>query len=134
MIEVIIPGDPVSQKRHRDSKHGGKYDPSKKDKKRIRNLFLQHKPTKPLECLLRVDIYAFFETPKSWSKKKRKEARGKFRSKTPDVDNLQKIIFDALNKYVYKDDAQIVSSKTEKYYSTKPCTVIRITKIEQEYI
>ena len=134
MIEVIIPGKPMSQKRHRDSKNGGKYDPSKQDKKRIRNFFLPHKPTEPLECLLKVDIYAFFRTPTSWSGVKKKRSEGKYRPKTPDVDNIEKIIYDALNKYIYVDDSQIVRSVTEKYYSVQPCTVIKIESIQQDKI
>ena len=126
MIEVIIAGDPMSQKRHRPSKWGGNYDPSSEEKKRIRNCFLPHKPPKPLTGHLHVTIVAFFRTPTSWSNKKKKEAEGAFRGKTPDVDNIAKIIFDALNNYIYKDDAQIVSSRVEKRYSVKPCTVIKI--------
>lgn len=133
-IEVIIPGEPKSQKRHRPSKRGGYYDPSSKDKEFIRNYFLKHKPTEPYEGLLSVEIYAFFKTPESWSEKKKKQAEGKFRGKTPDSDNLEKIVFDALNKYIYRDDALIVQNKTERRYSVKPCTVIRIKSIEQEYI
>ena len=133
-IEVIIPGDPFAQKRHRSNGRGGNYDPSSDDKKRIRDFFFEHKPTKPYEGLLSVEIYAFFQTPKSWSEKKKKEAEGKFRGKTPDSDNVEKIIFDALNKYIYRDDSLIVINKTERRYSVKPCTVIRIKSIEQEYI
>ncbi len=32
---IVIPGNPVAKKRHRDSKHGGKYNPSAADEKRI---------------------------------------------------------------------------------------------------
>ena len=133
-IEVIIPGQPKAQKRHRDSRNGGKYDPSSEDKKLIRNYFFPHRQPEPYEGLLEVEIYAFFQTPKSWSEKKQKYAEGKFRGKTPDSDNVDKIIFDALNKYIYRDDALIVKHKTERRYSMKPCTVIRIKSIEQECI
>jgi Holliday junction resolvase RusA-like endonuclease len=133
-IEVIIPGKPLAQKRHRTSKNGKRYDPSSGDKQTIRGYFLPHKPTEPYEGLLEVEVYAFFQTPTSWSEKKQKYAEGKFRGKTPDSDNIEKIIFDALNKYIYTDDALIVKNKTERRYSMKPCTVIRIKSIEQEYI
>lgn len=133
-IEVIIPGQPFAQKRHRDSRNGGKYDPSASDKKVIRNHFFPHKKGKPYEGLLSIEIYAFFQTPKSWSKKKQDEAEGKFRGKTPDADNVEKIIFDALNKYIYKDDALIVRNHCERRYSMKPCTVIKLKSLEQEVI
>lgn len=133
-IKVIIPGQPLAQKRHIPSFRGGNFDPSSEDKKTVRDYFFPHKPPKPYEGLLRVEIYAFFQTPKSWSKKKQDYAEGKYRGKTPDSDNLEKLIFDALNNYIYKDDALIVVNKTERMYSMKPCTVIRIKSLEQEYI
>jgi Holliday junction resolvase RusA-like endonuclease len=133
-IEVIIPGQPMSQKRHRTGRGGHRYDPSKSDKERIQNCFLHVKPTKPTKELLRMDIFAFFETPTSWSEEKRQKYEGLYRGKTPDCDNLDKLVFDALNKYLYADDKQIVSSHTEKYYSVMPCTVIRIKTINQELL
>jgi Holliday junction resolvase RusA-like endonuclease len=133
-IEVIIPGQPMSQKRHRPSFRGGNYDPSSEDKKRIQNCFLHVKPTKPTTELLRMDIFAFFETPTSWSEKKRQQYEGLYRGKTPDCDNIQKIVMDALNKFLYVDDKQIVSSHTEKFYSVMPCTVIRIKTINQKLL
>jgi Holliday junction resolvase RusA-like endonuclease len=50
--------------------------------------------------------------------------------KRPDVDNLIKIVMDALEKLTYKNDAQIVSAKIDKYYSNKPGLDIKIYRIE----
>ena len=133
-IKVVIPGQPRAQKRHRPSFRGGNFDPSSEDKKVIRDHFFPHKQPKPYEGLLSIEIYAFFQTPKSWSEKKKKEVEGKFRGKTPDVDNICKIVLDSLNKYIYTDDNLVVIQKVEKRYSVKPCTVIKLKSIEQEYI
>lgn len=40
-----------------------------------------------------------------------------FRSKKPDVDNLAKLIMDALNGVLYKDDGQVSILHCEKRYS-----------------
>jgi Holliday junction resolvase RusA-like endonuclease len=41
-------------------------------------------------------------------------------TKKPDIDNIEKIIFDALNGIAYNDDSQIVSCWADKFYSTVP--------------
>ena len=69
---------------------------------------------------LKVTIKAYMIVPSSASKK-RKDAmlRGDTRpTKTPDVDNIAKIILDALNGIAYKDDAQVVTLFVDKYWSS----------------
>ena len=127
-MRIIIPGQPFSQKRHRTNGYR-RYDPSAKDKKTIRKQLLPIKPPKPLESNLKVTIWAYFQTPKSWSKKKQEEVEGLYRAKNPDVDNIFKIYADAMNGYIYKDDRQIVRGQVVKYYSMEPKTVIIISEI-----
>jgi Holliday junction resolvase RusA-like endonuclease len=71
---------------------------------------------------LEMTIIAYFAIPKSASKKKREEMiLGKIRpTKKPDMDNIVKIIADALNQIAYKDDSQIVDTLVRKYYSDNP--------------
>ena len=128
MIDITIPGQPFVQKRHRPSHRGGYYDPSSEDKKTIQWQLRAGnvKPRKPFTVSLMIEIIAYFETPKSWSKKKKREHEGQYRPKTPDADNIFKIYADAMNNYIYEDDAQIVRSVVEKRYSTEPRTVIKI--------
>lgn len=59
---------------------------------------------------IEVHIVAYFDIPKSYSKKKSKEAveHQMFPCKKPDADNIAKIILDGLNGVAYHDDAQIV--------------------------
>lgn len=59
---------------------------------------------------IEVHIVAYFDIPKSYSKKKSKEAaeHQMFPCKKPDADNIAKIILDGLNSVAYHDDAQIV--------------------------
>lgn len=129
-MKITIEGQPYSQKRHRTAKSGHRYDPSSKDKKAIQKALLPIKPTKPLTGLFAVTIRAYFETPKSWSDKKREEHEEWFRPKTPDVDNIEKILFDAMNKYILADDKMIVYTSVSKHYSMNPRTEIEIHEID----
>lgn len=64
-------------------------------------------------------IAAFFEPPKSISKKKRAEMlEGKiWPAKKPDSDNIAKVVLDALNGIAYHDDTQIIKLVVTKAYS-----------------
>ena len=46
-----------------------------------------------------------------------------------DIDNHAKAIFDALNKIVWLDDAQVVSCTVDKYQSSTPKIEIEITEL-----
>ena len=64
-------------------------------------------------------IKAYFTIPKSTSKKKtiqmiNQEIRP---TKRCDCDNISKVILDALNKIVFRDDSQIISEKIDKFYT-----------------
>ena len=128
-MKITIPGQPFSQKRHRTNGYR-RYDPSSKDKKTIRKQLLPIKPTNPLESKLSVIIRAYFQTPKSWSKKKQKSVECTSRPKSPDVDNIVKIYADAMNGYIYKDDRQIVHCDIAKKYSMEPRIEIIINEVQ----
>ena len=38
-------------------------------------------------------------------------------TKKPDIDNIVKVVLDAMNKFAFKDDTQIVKLEVEKLYS-----------------
>ena len=64
-IEIIIPGNPKSQQRHRHFSTGkfhGTYDPSSKDKENFLLTVMNNKPEKPLDIPLCVDIYFYFRS------------------------------------------------------------------------
>lgn len=81
---------------------------------------------------LKVHIQAFFETPKSYSKKKRELAiAGRIRPTVkPDTDNISKNIKDALNGIAYPDDKQVVSETIEKFYDDSVYTIVSIEDIQ----
>ena len=83
---------------------------------------------------VRVRIDAYYDTPKSESKKKLRNmlAGLLFPTKKPDWDNIGKIICDALNGIAWKDDAQIVDGHVLKHYSEVPRTDVLIEEVQHE--
>ncbi len=82
---------------------------------------------------LQMIISAYYEIPKSTTKKKRAEIMdGKlYPTKKPDADNIAKVICDALNKIAYKDDTQIIDLTVRKLYSADlPKVVVEIYEKE----
>ena len=64
-------------------------------------------------------ITAYFPVPKSTTKKDRERIRNKelFPMKKPDIDNIVKVICDALNGIAYHDDKQVVKLEVRKLYT-----------------
>lgn len=86
------------------------------------------------KVMLELSIDAYYTIPESISKKKKEAmAAGLIRpTKKPDIDNVLKIIADALNKVAYHDDSQIVSVCVNKYYSEKPRVEVALSKINTD--
>ena len=80
------------------------------------------------ETPVSVKIIAHHAIPKSFSKKKREGAlAGDIRPQTkPDIDNVVKVVCDALNGVAYRDDTQVIRVQAEKIYSDEPKLVIAI--------
>ncbi|MDP4117635.1 MAG: RusA family crossover junction endodeoxyribonuclease [Bacillota bacterium] len=78
--------------------------------------------TKPLK----IEVYALFEIPKSFTKGKRLAAEHNIIRPTvkPDWDNIGKIVADSLNGIAYKDDVQIVDGGVKKYFTCREARVI----------
>jgi Holliday junction resolvase RusA-like endonuclease len=70
--------------------------------------------------------------PASWSQKKRAAAlAGQIRPTTkPDIDNVEKAIFDGLNGVTWKDDVQVVDVRKGKRYSDTPGVWVEIQPVE----
>lgn len=88
------------------------------------NLIIQYFKIKyprfvPLENRVRVKIEAHFKIPKNTSKKNTQIMLDGILSPTkkPDIDNITKVVLDALNKIAFKDDNQITKIEVEKKYS-----------------
>mgnify|MGYP001947951195 CR=1 FL=1 len=131
-IRFIVNGSPIGNQRAADGKHG-KYLPAK-SRKYQENIAWNFrkalggavKPTgKPIE----VSVLAFYPVPKSWPVWKQEAALAGDIVPTvkPDVDNIEKAIYDGLNEVAYHDDAQIVNvNGFIKRYSRQPRVEITI--------
>lgn len=82
----------------------------------------------PLSAPLEVDVTFFMPIPKGTSGIKKRQMLNNvcFHMKRPDIDNLQKFLFDCLKEIVLQDDSQIVELRARKIYSDKPGTSVRI--------
>lgn len=99
----------------------------------VRTCYLEKYRGQPiLENPLKVKIIAYYEIPKSTSKKKRLEMKDckVFPTVKPDTDNIAKSILDSLNNIAYLDDKQVVKLEVEKYYSDVACVVVMIDEVE----
>ena len=61
-----------------------------------------------------------------------KHLNGEYKTTKPDTDNLIKLFKDCMTKLGYwKDDAQIVSEITEKFYATIPGIFVHICPLQE---
>ena len=82
-------------------------------------------------AMLDVRIIAYYDIPKSTSKKKRRAMlEHKIRpTKKPDWDNVGKIVCDSLNKVAYHDDSAVVDAQVRKFYSENPRVDVMIRSV-----
>lgn len=106
-ISFFVHCEPVPQPRARVSTRGGfarayvdKKHPSHALKQAIRDAFTGEKLQGPIGCTLSF----LFKRPKSHTRKQRELD---YHTSRGDIDNLQKLVFDALNGLAYDDDKQI---------------------------
>ena len=112
-------------------KMGRMYTPSatQKFEQKVKNAFLEKYTLKELsDKPIKAVIIAEFEPPKSISKKKRLELIEEVidYTKKPDIDNISKIILDALNGIAYKDDNQISKLEVIKRYSYENKIIVKL--------
>ena len=126
MIELHVPGKPIAlpRQRHRivKCKHGKmfvqSYTPARGPAAQWKRIIAKMARTmfdQPLDGPLQVSIEFVFQVkskPQAW------------RIKTPDVDNLVKLILDALNGIAYHDDRQVAVLMAAKTESVESCGAI----------
>lgn len=79
-----------------------------------------------------VDLDIRVSIPDSWSQKRKGLAqRGELAAtKKPDIDNVEKAIFDGLNGVVWKDDVQAVQVTKRKRYADVPGVVVIVRELD----
>jgi Holliday junction resolvase RusA-like endonuclease len=117
-IAFLIPGQPQGKGRPRATAIGGHarmYTPAKTRGYEAEVWEAYRKAGGGMmEGLLSMQIKAYREIPKSWSKVEREKACTTFCKTKPDLDNIVKVICDALNGVAFKDDSQVVKVVAEK--------------------
>ena len=78
-----------------------------------------------------VQICLFVTPPASWSLKKQRAALDHVTMPTakPDVDNVIKGIFDAMNEIVFRDDKQVVDLSVQKRYAETARAFVKVTAL-----
>lgn len=145
MIEFTIPGDPRGKARPRvvRLKNGASmsYTPDKtvEYEELIRQRFRQQWPSTelpfPYKTPVCVMITACFGIPKSTSKKARTAMLSgqTYPTKKPDVDNVVKIVLDALNGFAWHDDAQVIDLHISKTYTERePFVRVGLNRAEMQ--
>lgn len=132
ILDLRVYGFPIAQGRPRAFKMRGTeqirvYDPAKSRswKQDVKVQVLQ-KMAFASDGLVEgpLEVYLGFKMPKPKSARK----KDVYPAKRPDLENLAKAVFDAMENVVYRDDAQIVRAVLEKDYDPQPGVVIRVEK------
>ena len=129
MISFVVPGEPAAKGRPRMTRGGRVYTPKKtvSAENMVRVYATQAMVGQPLlEGPLTVEIIAVLSIPRSWSKKRKDLAANHslLPIKTPDIDNLAKLVTDAMNGVVYHDDKQITTLRATKIFGEAPGTAV----------
>ncbi len=137
---LVVLGDPKAQGRAR-ARNAGKFiqiydDPKSAKKKREFGVIIQEQaPEKLLDCPLRVDLVFCMPRPQGHYGTGRnagvlKSSAPINHTKRPDIDNLRKLVMDAMTGIFWRDDSLVCEGTTWKRYSDRPRTEIYIKKLE----
>ena len=127
----FVPGNPIALKRHRQGRWGN-YDPSAGDKSDFLAKAMQFRPEVPFDVPIFVTLNFNFSRPKNHygtgkNSNKLKDSSPFWHTSTPDLDNLEKFVFDALNGVFWKDDKICAKKESGKQYvDTTPGIYIKI--------
>lgn len=137
-IKFSVPGKPFGKQRPKFSR-AGKYvmtytpDETTNYESLVKLMYQNEARGRAFadDAMLDVRIIAYYEIPKSTSKKKRQMMlEHKLRpGKKPDWDNIGKVICDSLNGIAYHDDAAVVDAQVRKFYAEKPRVDVTIRQI-----
>lgn len=138
MISFTVPGQPVGKGRPRIGKvgqHARMFTPAKTVSYEGLVAHEAHLAMGGLSlfegaCAVVLDIVC--QVPASWSNRKQADAlAGRIHPTTkPDIDNVEKAIFDACNGVVWKDDVQVVRVTKGKRYGGAPGVTVTIITAE----
>lgn len=136
-VTFTVPGEPQGKGRPRACVRGGKAATYTPEKTRayagVIALAAQRamagRPPFAGACAVDMDILC--SVPASWSTRKREKALNGILhpTKKPDVDNVEKAIFDGMNGVVWRDDVQVVDVVKRKRYAETPGVSVAVLEI-----
>ncbi len=128
-IRFEVPGAPFGKERPKFARRGNytkTYTPKKtlQHEKEVVAAYMEVAKGRKFEkgTPLDIRIIAYYPIPKSTSKKKQREMLEHRLRPTvkPDLDNVAKLVYDALNGVAWYDDNAIVDTQVRKFYSDMP--------------
>ena len=137
-VSFFVPGQPVGKGRPRAARRGSHiqlYTPEKTSSYESLVATAAHgamRGAEPIRGACHVDMDIRLMVPMSWSAKRRNQALDGlvFPTKKPDLDNILKAVFDAINGIVWEDDVQAVYVQAVKRYSAVPGVHVNVKSVE----
>lgn len=133
MITLTFPLKPLAKQSYRSTRTGHGYLASDVVAFRdaVKWMAVQQLPSHNLiETPISVTLRFVFQAPKSLPAALRRQisegSTSIHKSTKPDIDNLTKAIFDALNGVVWVDDALVVSLTANKWYGDRDQITVNI--------
>jgi len=137
-VIFTVEGKPQAKARPRVTRNGQHtYTPAKtKEYQKLVQWSFNAQKCQKLEGYIKADIIMCYPFPKSMSKKNRfKAARGEIRPAVkPDIDNVLKAVFDALNGLAYNDDNQIIEVMAKKVYAEEGRVFVNLVEINKSVL
>lgn len=138
-ISLSIPGKPVGKDRPRfDSRSGRVYTPTGTADAEVAIAKAWMAATvgrRPFTGPVKLSIIAVFEAPPSWPKRLRDETTGAqvwhVARGEADLDNIVKLVSDALNRKAFVDDAQVAVITCGKRYGSPARLDISVEPLAQ---
>ena len=133
-FRFFVPGKPKGKGRPRiNMKTGRMYTPAstKQYESEVRKAFLKQGGESFGDAQVMVEIEAQYPMPKSWSKKKKDEARDTYSGAKVDIDNLAKILLDGMQGCVMDNDQQVVILVASKRWADTGGVTVTISDLSE---
>lgn len=131
-MKFEIPGEPTGKARPRVTRWGAHNTEKTVLYENLVKMCYQEQCGTYTEKPVYAIVSVYYGIPKSTPKKNIEHMlNGKIRPcKKPDIDNICKIIFDALNGVAYKDDTQIFEVHAVKQYGEVPRVAVELVEVQ----
>lgn len=134
--QFVVEGQPKGKGRPRFTTSGGyprTYTPNetRQYEELIRECFFEQvKEPVDRDKIDTIQILAYYQVPASESKKRKQlMIDGKIPPTVkPDLDNVIKVVLDALNGLAYNDDKQLLNIYASKFYGAKPMLAVQFSE------